>query len=403
MNEVLLLTTKYPSGRGEGWLTNELAERFFKEDKSVSVLALSWEYSDGESSVSVLNGVKVYRQRIWKFFYRKNFICSMLKIFLFSVLVRLKYKQVLMRADLIIATTPCIVLWGMLDFFWRKPTAKMYLVLWDFFPYYMRDLWGGGKKVLFNFFLRWENRLYNKFDAIGCMTQGSVAFLKDNYSIDSRKVSLLPLWTKQQPRVELNNYEKSAIRRKYGIDETAFVAIYGGMMSVVQGLDNLLDLAAVVLPKPQFQFVFIGKGSELPRLKARARDEGLSNVIFIDYVPRDEYESIVAACDLGLVSLSGRHPVPSFPSKSIDYLKVGLPILASIDKYTEFGSILINDMKAGLWVEAGNAVLLAEVLERFWADRKFLFACSSYARQYYEREMNVDLAMKRILVVCEDL
>src|SRR5690606_36199346 len=109
--------------------------------------------------------------------------------------------------------------------------------------------------------------------------------------------------------------------------------------------------------KSQYQFVIIGKGGELPRLKARVREEGLTNVIFIDHVPRDEYENIVAVCDLGLVSLSGRHSVPSFPSKSIDYLKVGLPILASIDKCTEFGDILVNDMKAGLWVEAGDAVL----------------------------------------------
>lgn len=116
MNKVLLLTTKYPCGAGEGWLTNELAECFSREGKDVSVLALSWEYGDGESAVIDLNGVKVYRSRLWKFFYKKNFICAMLKIFLFSLLVRLRYKKQLMRADLIVATTPCIVIWGLLDF-----------------------------------------------------------------------------------------------------------------------------------------------------------------------------------------------------------------------------------------------------------------------------------------------
>lgn len=186
------------------------------------------------------------------------------------------------------------------------------------------------------------------------MTKGSVEFLEKNYTINRRRVGLLPLWTKQLPQVRVDAAERLALRKKYGIDENSFVAVYGGAMSVVQGLDNILNLAASLKQEPAYQFVFIGRGSELPRLRARAEDEGLTNVKFIDYVPRDEYEKIIAVCDVGIVSLAGQHAVPSFPSKSIDYLKVGLPILASIDRYTEFGSILINDMKAGLWVEAGT-------------------------------------------------
>lgn len=403
MEKVLLLTTKYPCRPGEGWLTNELAECFAREGKSVSVLALSWEYDDGDSARIELNGVTVHRQRLWKIFYKKNFLFSMLKIFLFSVLVRVKQGRALREADIIVATTPCIVIWGLLDFFWRKPKAKKYLILWDFFPYYMRDLWGAGKSKLFSFFLRWETRLYNKFDAIGCMTKGSIEFLESHYQVKADKVGLLPLWTKQLPQVLLDANERSLVRRKYGISEEAFVVIYGGAMSVVQGLDNILNLAAHVKAKPQFQFVFVGKGTELSRLKARVQDEELHNVLFIDHVPRDEYESIIAASDLGVVSLSGNHAVPSFPSKSIDYLKVGLPILASIDKYTEFGQILTRDMKAGRWVEAGNPVLLEEALESMCADSVFLSECAKNGRHYYEQEMKVDSATKAIIFACEDV
>ncbi|MCU1722224.1 glycosyltransferase family 4 protein [Pseudomonas sp. 5P_5.1_Bac1] len=403
MERILLLTTKYPCRAGEGWLTNELADCFAKEGKSVSVLVLSWEYSDGESAVIDLNGVRVYRLRLWKIFYNKNIIFSTLKIFLFSALVRFRHGRVLRDTDLIVATTPCIVIWALLDFFWKKTKAKKYLILWDFFPYYMRDLWGAGKSKLFSFFLRWENRLYRKFDAIGCMTKGSIDFLESHYKIDPEKVSLLPLWTKQLHQVVLDASERSSIRAKYGIIDEAFVVIYGGAMSVVQGLDNILDLASHSKAKPQFQFVLIGKGSELARLKARVQDESLHNVLFIDHVPRDEYEKIIAACDLGLVSLSGNHAVPSFPSKSIDYLKVGLPILASIDKYTEFGGILTRDMKAGLWVEAGNPVTLAEALERMYSDSVFLSECAKNGRQYYEQEMKVDSAIQKILFACEDI
>jgi glycosyltransferase involved in cell wall biosynthesis len=403
MNKVLLLTTKYPCGAGEGWLTNELAECFSREGKDVSVLALSWEYGDGESAVVDLNGVKVYRNRLWRFFYKKNFICSMLKILLFSLFVRLRYKKLIGAADLIVATTPCIVIWGFLDFFKFKPGAKKYLVLWDFFPYYMRDLWGSGRSKLFRFFVKWETRLYNKFDVIGCMTKGSVEFLEQNYTVDRRRVRLLPLWTKQLPQVVLGTAERLALRGKYGIGERSFVSVYGGAMSVVQGLDNIIDLAASFKGQPDYQFVFIGRGSELPRLRARVEAECLDNVLFIDYVPRDEYEKIIAVCDVGLVSLAGQHAVPSFPSKSIDYLKVGLPILASIDRYTEFGSILVSDMKAGLWVEAGDSASLASALEEMRRNTRFLSEYALNGRRYYEREMKVESATKNIIEACEEV
>ncbi len=403
MKKILMLTTKYPCGVGEGWLTNELAECFVNEGYTVSVLALSWEYSDGESDELELNGVKIYRRRLSKILYKKNIIFSMLKIFSFSLLVRLQYHRALKEADIIIATTPCIVVWGLLSFFWRQPKAKKYLILWDFFPYYMRDLWAGSKKNLFNFFLRCENNLYNKFDVIGCMTRGSVDFLKSNYRVDPGKITLLPLWTKQLPRLALSYEEKLTIRNKYGIGKSSFVSVYGGAMSVVQGLDNIINLAQDVKVKEQFQFLFIGKGSELPRLRQRAVDEKLTNILFIDQVPRDEYEKIIAACDLGLVSLSGRHAVPSFPSKSIDYLKVGIPILASIDRFTEFGKILMDDMQAGLWVEAGDRSCLANTLERLSTDAVFLSNCSLNGRSYYERELAVELATKNIICSCETL
>jgi len=401
MRKILLITTKYPTGEGEAWLTNELAECFASNGDEVAVVVLSWEYSDGASGCISLNGVDIHRVRLWKFLYSKSFIMPILKIFLFSLLARVKCRGVMNKADIIVATTPCIAVWALVDSLGFKSNARKFLILWDFFPFYMKGLWGQGRNILFNFLYKWENRLYNKFDVIGCMTDESIKFLRDKYTLPSPTVIKLPLWAKQVDRVKLTDAEKLNIRIRYNISTDAFVSVYGGAMTKIQGLDNIIDLAAKLHSSSQFQFVLVGRGPELARLKNRVLTESVPNVVFVDYVPRDEYELLIASCDVGLVSLSGKHEVPSFPSKSIDYLKVGLPILASIDKTTEFGEILCNEMKAGLWAESGDNEAMANILNLLFSDPEYLKELSENGRKYFEDQMNVINAVNDIVNACE--
>lgn len=393
MKQVVLVTTKYPKGEGNAWLTNELAEYVASQNHSVAVVALSWEYDEGESERYYSNGVHVHRFRLPRFFYRKNIFCAFLKLFLFSLFARIKTARVVRQSDLLIATTPCVASWAFLTGHGLKSGGKRFLILWDFFPYYMQGLWGR-KNLFFSFFLRVENYLYRQFDRIGCMTKGNQAYLLKKYrAINPGRVVDLPLWTRQVDKPVLG---KQQARASLGIPQHAFVAIYGGAMSVVQGLDCIIDLADRCRACKDILFLMVGRGSERDRLRDRAAALQLENIQFIEFVPRDKYEAYVCASDIGLVSLSPDHQVPSFPSKSIDYLKVGLPILASLDTCTDFGAVLEHDMKAGTWVEAGDIDALTAAFYQLRDKREHLAELGRNGRAYYEETMNVSVAYNKI-------
>lgn len=393
MSYVLLVTTKYPKGSGNEWLTNELAEYAAGQQHKVSVVALSWEYDEGETERYTANSVGVCRVRMPAFFYRKNIFCAFLKLMFFSLYGRFKAADLVRKADVLIASTPCVATWAFLTRRGLKVGAKSFLILWDFFPYYMSGLWGR-KQVFFSFFLRVENFLYKQFDYIGCMTKGNKAFLLEHYQqIDPQRVVELPLWTRQAARPQVS---KQQARAKLGIAEDAFVVIYGGAMSVVQGLDCIIELAYRCREERDIVFLMVGRGPERARLQARATALGLENIRFVEFVPRDEYEAFVCVSDLGLISLAASHQVPSFPSKSIDYLKVGLPILASLDTCTDFGQVLVEDMQAGMWVEAGDIDAFAAALYSLKADGERLVDYGNNGREYYEKTMNVSVAYKNI-------
>jgi glycosyltransferase involved in cell wall biosynthesis len=396
MKSVVLLTTKYAENKADAWLTNEMAYSFQEDGSEMCVVVFSWLRDDPKSSVKVIDGVKVIRIKLFDFFYKTGFIGTALKVFLFPHWARFVIKKHVKQCDLLIGNTPCVTIVSLASFFRRNYKAKTYLVLWDFFPFYLKDLGVIRNKLFFKFFQELEGWMYRSFDRIGCMTKGNVKFLLENYrGVDASRVEILPLWAKIK---SVPVIDKSAVRDKYGLPKNNVIAVYGGAMSIVQELGNLLDLARLSLKAGEDTcFLFIGRGSERERLESIVSGEGLTNVKFLDYVPREEYQDVVQACDIGMISLSRRLSVPSFPSKSVDYFKVSLPILASLDAVTDFGSILQDGIKAGFSVVAGNSELLHEKLVLLASDASLRREMGEAGRRYYEDFLSVESAKEKII------
>ena len=391
---IVLLTTKYADDKKDAWLTNELAYSLNEGGHNVSVVVFSWLKNEPVSSTRVIDGITVIRVKLPAVFYNTGVIGTALKIFLFPFLARHEVRKQVKKCDLLIANTPCVTILGLSHFFRKKYHSQSFLVLWDFFPYYLKDLGAIRNKLFFGFFRHLEQVMYKSFDRIGCMTEGNAQFLFDNFpSVERERVGILPLWAKIK---QVYPIDKSAIRLKYNLPPTGFVAVYGGAMSIVQELENILDLAALYSGN-EVTFLFIGKGTEKESLERSVSARGLSNVMFIDYVPRDEYQHVVQACDVGLISLSKKLTVPSFPSKSLDYFKVSLPVLASLDSVTDFGGILENKICAGFAVVAGDVINLKNKLDLLVEDAELCTALGANGRRYYEKYLSVENARSIII------
>jgi glycosyltransferase involved in cell wall biosynthesis len=54
-----------------------------------------------------------------------------------------------------------------------------------------------------------------------------------------------------------------------------------------------------------------------------------------------------------LVSLNEKLAIPNIPSKTLSYFNLSIPVVASIDRNTDYGQYL-EEAKAGLWSYAGD-------------------------------------------------
>ena len=208
--------------------------------------------------------------------------------------------------------------------------------------------------LIYKYFRNKEKKLYKTSSKIGCMSQGNIDYLlKHNSFLTKEKLELFPNTVDVSNIKKITEKERKNVRKKYKINDNDIVAIYGGNFGRPQKLDFLVSIIKEYQNTNNVKFLLIGKGTEKERIFNKIREEKLENVFLYDYLPREDYELLTASCDIGLIFLDNRFTIPNYPSKTLSYFSCSLPIMAAIDKNTDYSKLLI-DNNCGYWVEHGN-------------------------------------------------
>lgn len=297
--------------------------------------------------------------------------------------------------NLVIYHTPPITFGSVIKWLKEKYDVKSYLILRDIFPQNAKDLGIIKNKFIFNFFRKKEKQLYKYSDYIGCMSSGNINFIKNNNpEVQSSKLHILRNWGKIKEQIKTN---RQMIRQKYSYNSDDFIVVFGGNMGKPQALSFLLKLAEHTQDIHNMKYLFIGKGNEKENLKKIILEKQLKNVRFIDFVPREEYELLISACDVGIVSLHSCFTIPNIPSKTIDYFKLSLPILAFTDKNTDYPIILEKEANGGLSCLYGDLDTAKEKLMELYNNKELRQNFGKNGRKYYEKELDVKIAYDTII------
>ncbi len=264
----------------------------------------------------------------------------------------------------------------------RQPWAKTYLILKDIFPQNARDLGIIRNPLLFAYFKRQEEGLYALSDVIGCMSPANVAYLlQHNPDLSPAKVEVLP--NTRTPGPDEGLLPPGPLRRKHGIPEGAVVVLYGGNLGLPQGVDFLLEVFEANRERSDLHFLLVGRGTERRRMAEVIATKGLTNVTMLSHLPRLEYEALARECDIGLVCLDPRFTIPNFPSRVLSYFEIRMPVLAALDRATDFGDML-DQAQAGYWCHAGDLATFQQHLDRLASDPALRARLGSSGRSYLE-------------------
>ena len=238
----------------------------------------------------------------------------------------------------------------------------------------------------------WEARMMKLADYIGCPTKGNIEFILKYYpSIPRDRFQVVPFWQKPTIIDSKNNAKGDIPELK-----DKFIVVYGGSIGAAQRVEHLIELAEQCKDVKDIVFLVMGRGVYLPVIQKMAEDKGLTNVVFKEFMPRTEYMALMSSCDVGMIILHEKMATPNYPSKSLAYFNMKVPVLAALDHVTDFGEYLVEN-KAGLWAYSDDIPALKEKLMAYYNDRDMHNQVKENAYNMFINDLLPEHAYKKIM------
>ncbi|MCR5824299.1 MAG: glycosyltransferase family 4 protein [Lachnospiraceae bacterium] len=262
------------------------------------------------------------------------------------------------RFDLVLYCTPPITFLGTVGFVKKRDNAKTCLLLKDIFPQNAVDIGmmttTGLKGLLYSYFRKREKKLYAVSDFIDCMSEANRDYiLKNNPEVDPEIIYVGGNCSAVEDR-RVDTETRKALREKYGIPLDKKVFVYGGNLGKPQGIPFITECLKKCADLEDVFFLIVGDGTEYPVLDEYARNAGQKNLKVMRRLPKEDYDRMVAACDVGLIFLDHRFTIPNFPSRLTSYTQAGIPVIAATDPNTDVGKV-IEDGDFGCWCESNDS------------------------------------------------
>ena len=177
-------------------------------------------------------------------------------------------------------------------------------------------------------------------------------------SVPDDKVRLIPNFVDVNDMAPLP--KANPFSREHGLDR-AFVVTYAGNMGPAQGLETILDAAALLSHESGLIFLLAGEGVLHDRLKTIARDRALANVLILPHQSYDLVPQIYAASDLCVVPLALNTGSDAVPSKVYRIMACARPVLACADLNSDLAE-LVRLARCGTVVSPGSPEALARAV-----------------------------------------
>lgn len=390
---VLFMMFAFPNMNNSFNMFTSLVEEFHKNNHKVFVVAPA--YNNSISGINIEKDITILRIKTLPVKNIHHYLKGLANILLpyqFGIAIKNNFKNE--KFDLVIIPTPPITLVDLAVKIKRKHNSLLYLMLRDIFPQNAVDM-GFIKKgsLIYKYFRKKEKKLYENADLIGCMSQGNISYLKKNNKI--RNESKLHILRNLQMKYDLNTNIEISVKKKYGL-ENKFIAVFGGNIGKPQQIENIIALAEYCKKYEDVIFLILGEGVQKQSLDRIICKRNLTNVITKNTIPKSDYQNLIRECDIGLISLHENFTIPNIPSKTLDYFNVGIPVLASIDKATDYGEIL-DESGAGLWSYAQDSKKFKENFDKLYFNSELRKTIGENGRKYFEKYLIPEIAYETVI------
>lgn len=278
------------------------------------------------------------------------------------------------------------------------------------FVFEIRDLWPESaidtgvltNKWIIKAAYWFEGFVYRKARLINVLTPAFFKVLKEKKNVPEDKLIMIPNASDfSLSETLLKTFDREKFRKLHGL-EGKFVITYVGAHGVANHLQQILE-AGKVLEDTNVLFLLIGQGMEKERLIQLAETMKISNVRFIDSVPKAEVFKFILASEMGTSVLKRVDAFKTvYSNKTFDYMSCKKPILMAIDGVSRE---LVETAEAGSYVEPENIQEFNRIIRSYLSDPERLRREGEngygYAKLNFDREVLAKKYLERIKnIIC---
>lgn len=276
----------------------------------------------------------------------------------------------------------------------RRSGCRGYLILRDLFPDWAVDAGVMRRGMAYRFFKTVERFQYRVADVIGVQTPSNVALVARDAPAGAC-IEVLHNWLKDAV-VD----DGTAAAFDLGALAGRIVFVYAGNMGVAQDMDAFIDLAVRLRDRVDVGFLFVGRGSEVDRLRQCAESQSLTNVQFMQEIDSQRVPALFGQCHVGIVALHPHHTTHNIPGKFVAYVTCGLPVLARVNPGNDLVD-LIRDSGVGCVIEGDAPDALQAAAERLAADPHLRKAMAQAGRELGKRYFTPAAAAAQIVAALD--
>ncbi len=397
--KILFLSDNFPPEvNAPATRTLEHCKEWVKAGHEVTVITCHPNYPIGKvysgykncwKRVEEVEGIKVIR--VWTYIAsNKGFAKRILDYISFSITSF--FAGLFLKCDIIVATSPQFftALSGRtLHFFKRKPWIMEVRDLW---PDSIKSVGAMKDGIVLRYFSKEEMWCYRSAKQIVVVTDTFKEVISGR-GIPASKISVI------KNGANLNLFtprEKPAhLVEKYGMAGKTVLG-YVGTIGMAHKIDFLIDC---VKELPECVLMIMGDGAEKEAMIEKVKKENVTNVVFIDTVPKEQVPDYVALQDLALVNLR-RDPLFTtvIPSKIFETSAMHIPIMLGVDGEARK---LVEQYGAGLYYEPENKADFLEKLNIMLSGRQKYEECQAGCDKLARAFDRKKLAQEMLEIICE--
>ncbi len=384
---------------GGGSRFNEMTKVWREEGHEIVVLAGTVHYASGLKAEKYKgkyfiherldNGVEIIRCFVSDK-YNANFLWRLWAYFsfMFSALYGGLFKTK-GKFDIILVSSPPLFVG--LTAYW--------LSLFKRIPYLfeVRDLWPESaidtgvlkNKWIIKLSYWLEKKIYKHASKINVLTPAFKQTLIEKKKIDTNKICFIPNaadFTIAEKCAEKLDVMEFRQKRNW---QNKFIVVYVGAHGVANHLIQLVDTASLLADDPDILILSIGSGMEKAHLEEEVKKRGLTNILFLPPVSKNEVFEYILMADIGTSVLKKVDTFKTiYSNKTFDYMASKKPILMAIDGVSKE---LVEQAQAGCFVEPENPNDFATKIKYYKANPSLVKTQGEngykFAKEHFDRKV----------------